>query len=128
MFILVCRAKTACREPSCLIVLTFGIEMIRHRFTLDTTIVNNKINSNVNYFGKAYCPNNRNEKKNFRILTFADRRHLTERGRRRWVIIYPNKFYTIAAHSSATKIHQKSFKSSSILSRSGNRSLLVAIA
>ena len=38
-------------------------------------------------------------------LTFANRRHLTEHGRRRGAIIYPNRLCNIAAHWLATCMH-----------------------
>src|SRR6218665_662194 len=64
---------------------------------------------------------------NVPILTFSDRRHLTEHDHRRGVglIIYPNRLCNIAAHRSATKTKEESI---SILSRSGNRYLLASIA
>src|SRR6218665_118398 len=58
-------------------------------------------------------------------LTFANRRHLTEHGRRRGVIIYPNRLCNVAAHRSATKAKEASI---SILSRSMNRSLVMSTA
>ena len=58
-------------------------------------------------------------------LTFAGRSYFTENGRRSGVIIYPNRLCNISGHMSARNTNEESF---SIMSRSGNRSLVVAIA
>src|SRR6218665_3736181 len=58
-------------------------------------------------------------------FTFAGRSYFTEHGRRSAIIIYPNRLSNISAHRSARNTNEKSI---SIKSRSGNRSLVVAIA
>src|SRR6218665_403848 len=59
------------------------------------------------------------------MLTFAGRNYFTEHLTRSGVIIYPNRLCNISGHRSARNTNKESI---SIISRSGNRSLLVAIA
>ena len=61
----------------------------------------------------------------FLHLTFAGRGYFTEHGRRSGVIIYPNRLCNISGHRSARSTNEESI---SIISRSMNRSLVVAIA
>src|SRR6218665_1137911 len=58
-------------------------------------------------------------------LTFAGRSYFTEHGRRSGVIIYHNRLCNISGYRSARNTNEKWI---SILSRSGNRYLVVAIA